>query len=74
MTALFRPAESQAASPWMLRGLARLPIRFIAWLIAANERRRQRQALELLNEHHLRDIGLTRADVERECSRKFWQA
>ena len=73
MTALFRPAEPQAASLSMLRGLARLPIRFVAWLVASNERCRQRQVLERLDDHYLRDIGLTRADVQRECTRKFWQ-
>lgn len=34
--------------------------------------RRERLQLRELNEHSLRDIGLTRMDVERESRRRFW--
>lgn len=51
-----------------------------AWLVRAldllliwHERACQRRQLQLLSEHQLRDIGLSRADLEREASRRFWQ-
>ncbi|TDQ80512.1 uncharacterized protein DUF1127 [Dongia mobilis] len=41
--------------------------------LAMMERRRQRHALARLDEHLLKDIGLTACDVERETSRPFWR-
>jgi hypothetical protein len=35
--------------------------------------RRHRRELAALSDHMLRDIGLSRADVEREALRPFWQ-
>ncbi len=37
------------------------------------DRRRQRLALAALDEHMLRDIGLSSADVEAEITRPFWR-
>lgn len=37
------------------------------------ERRRQRLALQELDDHLLKDLGLTRADVVRESGKAFWQ-
>jgi uncharacterized protein YjiS (DUF1127 family) len=42
----------------------------LAWL----ERVRQRRQLRQLGDHMLRDIGLSRADVEAEVSKPFWRA
>lgn len=36
------------------------------------ERARQRRAMLALDDHLLRDIGISRADVEREASKPFW--
>ena len=36
------------------------------------QRRRQRQALQDLDEHQLRDIGISRDDAEHEASKPFW--
>jgi uncharacterized protein YjiS (DUF1127 family) len=38
-----------------------------------HERARQRRQLRTLNDHMLRDIGLTRADVLAESSKPFWR-
>ena len=52
------------------RGLAtRLFDRVFTWL----ERARQRRHLGELDDRLLRDIGLSRAEVENEVSRPFWQ-
>lgn len=37
------------------------------------ERARQRQVLATLDDHMLRDIGVTRTDAERECRKPFWR-
>jgi len=41
----------------------------VTWL----ERDCQRRALLKLDERMLRDIGLSRADVEREAEKPFWR-
>lgn len=56
----------------LLATIAALPL-FVAelavyWASLARERR----ALARLDDRLLGDIGLTRADVERETSRRFW--
>jgi uncharacterized protein YjiS (DUF1127 family) len=38
------------------------------------DRASQRYALAALDDHHLRDIGLTRSDVAREIAKPFWRA
>jgi uncharacterized protein YjiS (DUF1127 family) len=39
-----------------------------------HQRVRDRQALDQLDAHMLHDIGLSRADVEHEVSKSFWQS
>ncbi|MCF1464585.1 DUF1127 domain-containing protein [Agrobacterium vitis] len=43
--------------------------RILLWI----ERSRQRAALAELDDERLRDLGLCREDVARECARRFWQ-
>ena len=57
------PSVSANASP-----LARLA----AWLAACSAHNSQRQALSLLTDRELEDVGLSRADVARECGRWPW--
>ena len=42
--------------------------RILTWTLVANERRR----LLDLDEHSLKDIGLTKEEAAREASRPFW--
>ena len=46
-----------------------------AWVLVASwiERARQRQALAELDDHMLRDIGITRAEAARETGKPFWR-
>ena len=37
------------------------------------ERVRQRQALAALDDHMLRDVGITRLEAARECEKPFWR-
>jgi uncharacterized protein YjiS (DUF1127 family) len=43
-------------------------------LMVWQDRASQRYALAALDDHHLRDIGLTRSDVAREIAKPFWRA
>ena len=45
-----------------------------ALLLAWQERAEQRHALALLDDRMLKDIGLSRTDVQSEVSRPFWSA
>ena len=48
--------------------------RLLSTLSIWRARARQRQALSMLSDYHLGDIGLTRADVDEEVRKRFWQA
>lgn len=54
--------------------LARLPGRLLARLLAAEAVARSRRRLALLDDHILRDIGLTRAEAEAEAERPAWDS
>jgi uncharacterized protein YjiS (DUF1127 family) len=45
----------------------------VTFLFDCLETYRQRKALAALDDHMLKDIGLTRCDVEAEVSRPFWR-
>ena len=51
-------------------GITRLFDHLFTW----HQRVRDRQALYRLDAHMLHDIGLSRADVEHEVSKPFWQS
>ena len=44
----------------------------LRWLEKVMTARRQRRSLLALDDVTLKDIGLSRADAEREASRRFW--
>jgi len=50
-------------------GLARV----CAWLSIYGNRRRQRIALGMLDDHMLADLGLSHSDVSRETAKWPWQ-
>jgi len=54
-------------------GLALSLRRAVDMLLTWRERARQRRQLRSLNDHMLRDLGLTRADVMAESSKPFWR-
>ena len=72
------PLPPQAYSSWRpkqragdqsLPPLAAALRRVGVWI----ERSRQRKALATLDEHMLRDIGITRVDAAREYDKPFWK-
>jgi uncharacterized protein YjiS (DUF1127 family) len=55
-----------------VRNLAQRADRVITALLRWHELARQRRALLSLDDHMLKDIGLSRADAAREAARPFW--
>jgi uncharacterized protein YjiS (DUF1127 family) len=53
--------------------LARGAHRVVTILLTWQQRAHDRRQLQALNDHMLRDIGLTRADVFAEASKPFWR-
>jgi uncharacterized protein YjiS (DUF1127 family) len=53
-------------------GLAAWTRRAVELVLGWREVARQRRALLELDERLLKDIGITRADAEREAGRPFW--
>ncbi|MCW0235564.1 MAG: DUF1127 domain-containing protein [Ferrovibrio sp.] len=58
-----------AAVPWNLPS----PFGWFAWLVYLQARWRIRAELQTLNDAQLRDVGLTRAQVDIALARPFWQ-
>jgi uncharacterized protein YjiS (DUF1127 family) len=56
----------------LVRQLARLADRAITTLLGWQDLARQRRALLRLDDHMLKDVGLSRADAMREAERRFW--
>ena len=51
---------------------ATLALYIAAVIVSWSERRRSRIALKHLDDHLLRDIGLSRAEADEEARRPFW--
>jgi uncharacterized protein YjiS (DUF1127 family) len=64
--------ETAQPTGWLARLLA-LPVATLEWLLLCQERWRQYQALQALDDRMLRDIGLDRGQVEREIRKRPWQ-
>ena len=60
-------AMMMPSTPWS--STAVLAEGVLAWF----ERARQRRQLGELSDHMLKDIGLSRADVETEVAKPFWR-
>jgi uncharacterized protein YjiS (DUF1127 family) len=43
------------------------------WLVIWQERARERRRLASLDDHLLRDIGLSRGAIDREVRKPFWE-
>lgn len=61
-----RVAARRAAGRWLSEATDRL----LVWL----DRARQRRALLSLDDRMLKDVGLSRADVESEADKPFWRS
>ncbi len=64
-----------AARPLRLHaGPGALLARLFGLLILWNERQRQRHRLQEMSDRELKDIGLTRSELERERRKPFWRS
>lgn len=54
---------------WLLAGCSRLA----GWYLEHRQLARERRHLACFDEHMLKDIGLSRADVEQEIAKGFWR-
>ncbi|GHF56554.1 DUF1127 domain-containing protein [Seohaeicola zhoushanensis] len=61
-----------AASP-RLPVIAMVALRFAGAVTQWDQRSRTRRALSSLDDHMLRDIGVTHAQARKEAKRPFWQ-
>jgi uncharacterized protein YjiS (DUF1127 family) len=57
----------------MLPGIGTLAGLGLSLMLSWQERARQRDHLHSLDDAMLKDIGLSRADVEREVAKPFWR-
>lgn len=53
--------------------IAALAVRFAATVTKWEQRRRTRVNLSYLDDHLLKDVGLTRSRADDEVARRFWQ-
>jgi uncharacterized protein YjiS (DUF1127 family) len=75
MGTIARGATAARAAP--LSGRARIsawPQLLFNLILDWQDRSRQRYLLQTYDDHMLRDIGLSRADVAREAGKPFWRA
>jgi uncharacterized protein YjiS (DUF1127 family) len=71
MQTVYKPAVSVRLSSRQDRATAALGS-WTAWLDLCLARWRERRQLRELTDAQLKDIGLSPADVERECRRRPW--
>jgi uncharacterized protein YjiS (DUF1127 family) len=62
------PIDWLRPSDALIECVRRAALKIRGWM----ERRRQRQALLELDDHHLKDIGLSRAAAMTEARKPFW--
>ena len=66
------PIQSDSdVRPSPLARMRAIPVAMFGWLAAALRRRRGRKELARLDDHLLRDVGLTRHDIERRAKKQF---
>jgi uncharacterized protein YjiS (DUF1127 family) len=68
-----RGKDAAAVTRRPASGVARAALAVAEVLLAWQERLRQRRHLSGLDDRLLKDIGLSRADVQREVEKPFWQ-
>jgi uncharacterized protein YjiS (DUF1127 family) len=57
-----------------LKGISALIVKATDTVLDWQDRARQRHHLGEMDDHLLRDIGLSRADLEHESAKPFWRA
>jgi uncharacterized protein YjiS (DUF1127 family) len=66
-------AAPGVSSARLLRWVVALPAAAFACLLDWQERAQERHHLARLDDHMLRDIGVSRTDIMHEASKPFWR-
>jgi uncharacterized protein YjiS (DUF1127 family) len=74
LSGLRTATRSNPAADISLKGLSALIVKATDTVLDWQDRARQRRRLGEMDDHLLRDIGLSRADLEYESSKPFWRA
>ena len=74
LSGLRTPAADISFKDISLKGLGTLIVKATDTVLDWQDRARQRRHLGEMDDHLLRDIGLSRADLEYESSKPFWRA
>jgi uncharacterized protein YjiS (DUF1127 family) len=74
LSGLRTATRSNPAADINLKGLSALIVKATDTVLDWQERARQRHRLGEMDDHLLRDIGLSRADLEHESAKPFWRA
>lgn len=72
--ALAQPSLALLTTSSRLPVIAVVALRFAGAVTQWDQLRRTRRALSTLDDHMLRDIGLTAKQARRESKRHFWQS
>jgi len=79
MTPYRRPRSDAHVAPRrrairrLAAGIAAALLRFADLIQAWQQRGRERRQLDYLGDHMLKDMGISRADVEREVGKSAWR-
>lgn len=73
MTDTTRAPRTTPAAKRLLPVLGRAALSILRRLSTWYDRWLQRQDLSELDDHILRDIGISPREVERECAKPFWR-
>jgi uncharacterized protein YjiS (DUF1127 family) len=60
-------------SRWVIRPLSKIGSSFLDMLIEIWTLDRERRALQAMDDAALKDMGLSRTDVEGELAKPFWR-
>ncbi len=74
LSGLHTAARPTPAADISLKGLGTLIVNAMDTVLDWQDRARQRHRLGEMDDHLLRDIGLSRADLEYEAAKPFWRA
>ena len=69
--ALMNGKQGEKPATWRA-AMMDVVISAVEYLARLQARSRDRHAIQLLDDHMLKDVGLSRADIDEELSKPFW--
>jgi len=74
LSGLRTPAADISLKDISVKGLGTLIVKATDTVLDWQDRARQRHSMLEMDDHLLRDIGLSRSDLENEAAKPFWRA